>query len=966
MNAFDGRGRLNEAAFDVGARAAIREALNLAQGTEETRRTRSSKCKPGHLLLALLDTHIVKSEERIQALRAALRPPAQARDLETRILAYVGDLDAEWTEFELSRSFFDEHSARALESAASAIRGGRGEILWEARVGQPIGADALLLSVLANRGPDEEEHLKTLIDFPRAIDLFARPLRGHAGPERDVYLPQGELDPDRFTEAAFEAVDDARKRAASMGYDRVQSPHLCLALLTVTEGAAVRLIRLQCDVGASPATISECLVQLLTLGQARQAAEIPLHRDHLGKSLQDALSRAQAQAELHRAPAITQAILLWALLRQDDGGPISRSLAEALPSLNRDRLLQDLEDLARRPEEADDTGPFLLTGLTGRVQDLTYLARTDPPAASVNQDALVDQVLRGLHKKTRNNVLITGESGVGKTQLVLEISRRAGTGEAAFLKRKKIVMVDCGEIGPENSRTQLERLISQVKGRKNLIICLDRCENVLRYAGQRESNNTAILSAALDAGNIQLIGIMEDRHYSELLAGDHRMLEQCSRVEVPAPDVETANKILGAVWKERLERSYPVEIQEDAMEKAARAAEEFIMCERLPEKAIRVLREACEHVSFEVSCRGGTNRQVGEAEVIRALASMTGISADTIAGIGQKNYFEEELSGSVVGQGPAVRSVVNRLKLIRAGAIQPGRPAAVFLFAGPTGTGKTELAKAAARVYSASRKLVRYDMTRFKLEHSMQGIFGVPPGYVGFESGGQIVNDLNADAHSVILFDEAEKAHRSIWQGMLSLFDEGWVVDQRNVKAYGNRAIFILTTNAGKDLLRDCYPSNMTPRELESLKQRVQEALLKYQDPEPPHNNPFSPEFLGRLTDVVVFGALSQDAFTRIADLQIEALIADWRTGRKKTLVVDGAVRAKIAEESFSANLARADGIGARAVLNNINLYVQSAAVELTSERTEDFVKAGGIRVSMRNGKSVAELLPSHPRGDSE
>jgi ATP-dependent Clp protease ATP-binding subunit ClpA len=267
-------------------------------------------------------------------------------------------------------------------------------------------------------------------------------------------------------------------------------------------------------------------------------------------------------------------------------------------------------------------------------------------------------------------------------------------------------------------------------------------------------------------------------------------------------------------------------------------------------------------------------------------------------------------------------------------------------------------------VYSASRKLVRYDMTRFKLEHSMQGLYGVPPGYVGYESGGQLVNDLNADAHSVILFDEAEKAHRSILQGLLSLFDEGWVVDQRNVKAYGNRAIFILTTNAGKDLLNKEYRSNMTARDLETLKQRVQDALVEYTTEEPPYNHPFSPEFVGRLTDVAIFGPLSQDAFTRIADLQIEALIADWKTGRKKTLVVDGAVRRRVAEESFSANLARKDGIGARAVRNNINLYVQTATVELRNEKPDDFVKAGGVRVWMSNGKSVAELLPSSGGGD--
>ena len=357
MNAFHGDGRLNEAAFDAAARSAIREALTLAGDAEGKRGTRSSQCKPGHLLLALLSTHVRKSEECVGLLGAALRPPARVRDLEMRIGAYVGELDAEWTEFSLARSSFDWQAQSALEGAARQA-GERGEGLGEASPSQGASADALLVSVLRNPGPDENEHLPSVLDAKRAIEVFSRRLAAPTEPEQKLYLQSGELNPERFTEVAFEALDEARKRAAGMGYERVQSPHLFLALLAVGEGPADRLIRQQCDVGVSPATVSECLVTMLTFGPAGRPAELRLDRDHLAKSLLDVLAQAEQQADLYRLPAITQAVLLLALLKREDGGPIGRSLAEALPGLNRERLLGDLEDLTRRAEDGDDSGPL--------------------------------------------------------------------------------------------------------------------------------------------------------------------------------------------------------------------------------------------------------------------------------------------------------------------------------------------------------------------------------------------------------------------------------------------------------------------------------------------------------------------------------------------------------------------------------------------------------------------------------
>jgi ATP-dependent Clp protease ATP-binding subunit ClpC len=275
-----------------------------------------------------------------------------------------------------------------------------------------------------------------------------------------------------------------------------------------------------------------------------------------------------------------------------------------------------------------------------------------------------------------------------------------------------------------------------VKGRKDIILCLDHFEAVVRYAGARESHNRDLLRVALRHGDVHLIAVIENRHHAELLAGDHAFLDRFTRVDVGEANVEQTAALMARTAAPGFERLYNVRVSAPAIERAAGGAKEFILSERMPAKAIRVLQSACEWLSYEREMGRGGDGVVTQKEVVRALAERTGIDEETIAGAGSRLDFQAEFSKSVVGQESAVRVVADRLTRIKAGAVREGKPAAVFLFAGLTGTGKTELAKAVARVYSASQRLSVYSMTRFTQPHSIQGLTGVPPGYVGYESGG--------------------------------------------------------------------------------------------------------------------------------------------------------------------------------------------------------------------------------------
>jgi ATP-dependent Clp protease ATP-binding subunit ClpA len=943
MEPFDKNGYVDQARFEADAFQVLIKATQLAVAPA----TRSLRCKTGHVLLALWPT-LGGAPGWRDTIEAVVAEGCSLSEIPGAIEAYVSDSQHEQV-FQMKEEDFDPAVAAALKKC-DLVEDGSGQAIWQAGE-KPVGILPLWVAILSRATEEDRQGVGALLNFEAAAERMAGLLAREGKPPEevkppDLYSPDGALQLERFDDAAVSVLETAKERAGGLGYDHLRPPHLFVALLERPDGITEEVVRLQARPGTGPKTVCEAVIRAITLGPRVRARPLGLDRRCLSESFQAVLEMAATLAVQNGAETVGERFLLRAVLEHEREGVVGRVLGSDEFKINSEAMIRDVDKRIRDyrlGRSGEEVTPFLIPGDVARSEDFTYLARTGQLRPTVGQDGLIQAVLRGLHKRQNNHILISGEAGVGKTELVRELARRAATGEVPFLKRKKIVWVDCDGVPPDQSRSRFDDIVAAVKGRNDVTVCLDHFENIVRYCGGAESHNRAILRVALRNRDLHLIAIIETRHLVELLSHDYALLEMFNRVDVPEVAPKEAIEIITGASVPSLERLYGLAIEEGAVKRAAHASREFIMSERLPTKAIKVLRDACERVSYDKDEKKIVVAKVKDADVVWAISQRTGIDEGTIAGSGSKEAFAgfaTALACQVAGQQNAVDTVVARLQKIKAGATREGKPAAVFLFAGLTGTGKTELAKAVARVYSASGRLSVYPMTNYSEEHSISGITGVPPGYVGYDSGGRLINDLNADPYGVILFDEAEKAHPNVWQSMLSLFDEAWIEDRRNVKAYGNRAIFILTSNAGQEVIRQHYKS----MPLDKLKEEVAKGLVEYVNPNT-GKHPFSPEFLGRFTDIIIFNPLSQEAMENITRIQVGQLAQEWKTKRETSLVVDEAVIRHVAALSYQENERHGGTRGGRVVAKHVGNLIELKLINFMVNEPEGFRDAEALQV---------------------
>lgn len=573
------------------------------------------------------------------------------------------------------------------------------------------------------------------------------------------------------------------------------------------------------------------------------------------------------------------------------------------------------------------------------VLNLTEAARLGRLAGGMFDEPLLESASRAMYRSTRH-VLIVGAPGVGKSTLVHELARRAVHGSLRHLSGHVFQWIDCRQVSSADGRAFLDAVATVVSQDARLIWCLDGLGHVL--TGDDGRFHKGALLSLLERSQAGLIGVVSREEYTELLAHDADLLQRFTRVDVEEPNEERTLEMVQQHARGLSER-FGLEIAPELVERTVALTSSFLLSERHPAKSIRLLTRVCEDLDFDRTQLGRPVMSVGFSDVVNAVAQRTGIPAETVAGEAVEGDFEAALTEAVVGQQTAIEEAARELRLIKAGLNEPGKPASVMLFAGMTGVGKTELAKRIAELYSSSRRLQTYTMANFTEPHSVSGIIGVPPGYVGFEHGGRLINELNADPYSVFLLDEAEKAHPNVWKPFLNLFDEGWIVDQRGVMAYADRAIFILTTNAGD---RNIAQMTRTGKSSEEIVEHVKQALAKVRH-ERSSQPVFPPAFLARIGRIIVFNPLEEEAMIGIADRICRRMQRLWQQKRNKRIEIDREIIDAIGRRGHELNDRSGGREGGRIIKKLVADLLESRIQQAATDEADRYRQADMIRLTL-------------------
>jgi ATP-dependent Clp protease ATP-binding subunit ClpA len=577
------------------------------------------------------------------------------------------------------------------------------------------------------------------------------------------------------------------------------------------------------------------------------------------------------------------------------------------------------EDLTERARACAGPGPFPFDG---------------EPA----YDRLFAAFTRALHRRQARHVLLVGERGVAKTTVVAELARRAACGQAASLAGLRFLHVDCRHAPPDEARARLVGLLDAVAPDPSLVVAVDGLAGLIGQAAG--GGNKAVLLSALPHLACRLVALLTPREFEEHFSGEPDLNESFSRVDVFEPDPEAALKLLRR-YSLGLEEKFGVAIDDQAVRQAVVLSANYVLHDQLPAKALKVLSRACEDLDYERTHLGGDRPSVTAEDVVRVVSETSGVPQDTLRGVAGRADYGQSLREFIVGQEHAVREVAAELGLIKAGMTDPGKPASVMLFLGQTGTGKTETAKALARIYSGSGRLRTYTLGNCVEPHSVSTVIGVPPGYVGHDQGGRLVNDLNADPYCVFLLDEADKAHPDVLQPFLNLFDEGWVTDQRGVKAYADKAVFILTTNVGQRMIAELAQQGHTP---EQIAARMKEALAQIRHPKA-ERPVFTPEFLARVKRIIVFESLDQPAMEGIARKLVRELRQSWAERRGKSLDVPERLVLHLAGQGHRLNQKSSGKEGGRIVRKLLADLVESPLQRAISAGPDEYRACEAVAV---------------------
>ena len=771
---------------------------------------------------------------------------------------------------------------------------------------------------------------------------------------------------ERYTEKARRVIFFARYEASQYGSPYIETEHLLLGLMREDKALANRFLRQQ---GSIESIRKEIEARITIRERISTSVEVPLSQE-----CKRILNMAAEEAERLGHKHVGTEHLLLGILREEKcfGAEILMERGLRLTTLREELGRTSGEKTAAaRPKETSLLAEFS--------RDLTQAASEGSLDPLVGRDGEVERVIQILCRRTKNNPVLIGEPGVGKTAIVEGLAQRISDGDVPpFLADKRILSLDLSLIVAGTKyrgqfEERLKTIMKELMESQNSIIFIDELHTLVGAGSAEGSLDAAnILKPALSRGEIQCIGATTPGEYRKSVEKDRSLERRFQSVKVPAPNEEEAVLVIQGV-RERYEKFHAVSYTDEALRYSVYLSNRYIPDRFLPDKAIDLIDEAGARVKLRQAtvpeevgevqkrvkfithrmetaianhefdkARFYSEEERKEKENLRGLrdryklddastgivtrediedvvSRWTGIQVSSIKEDEQQKLLriEPELHKRVISQDKAITALARAIRRSRAGLKSPARPVGCFFFLGPTGVGKTEVARRLAEfLFGSEKSLIRFDMSEFMEKHSVSKLIGAPPGYVGYEEGGQLTERVRRTPYAVILLDEIEKAHPDVFNILLQVFEDGQLTDGLGNTVDFRNTIIIMTSNLGARHLQKRTSLGFQSAGEEAGAKSVEDLVMNEV------KRAFNPEFLNRLDEVIIFNPLADEDLLRIIDLLVGQM-NDTLIHRQVQVVVSPEARQWILEKTCADR-----NYGARPLRRALQKYVEDPLSE--------------------------------------
>ena len=616
-------------------------------------------------------------------------------------------------------------------------------------------------------------------------------------------------------------------------------------------------------------------------------------------------------------------------------------------------------------------------GLEDYTRDLTELARSGQLEPVVGRDQEISRMIQVLSRKTKNNPVLVGDAGVGKTALALGLAQRVASGQVPHeLAKMRVLELDlmnvvAGTRFRGDFEERMNNIIDDIEKDGKVILFIDELHTIMGSGSGIDSTMDAanILKPALARGTLRTIGATTQEEYQKHIEKDAALSRRFAKISIEEPSVADSIAILKGL-KENYEAHHRVTITDQAIETAVKYAHRYLTSKHLPDSAIDLLDEASatvrnngpqSHAQEDLSPADraiiagqfnklgrlikeenqplSSNLKVEETDILTTLSRLSGIPVQKLTQTDAKKYLhlEEELHKRVIGQDEAISAISRAIRRNQSGIRANKRPIGSFMFLGPTGVGKTELAKALAEtLFDDESALIRFDMSEYMEKFAASRLNGAPPGYVGYEEGGELTEKVRNRPYSVLLFDEVEKAHPDIFNVLLQVLDDGVLTDSKGRKIDFSNTIIIMTSNLGATSLRDDKTVGFGARDIRldhaNMEKRMLEELKKT----------YRPEFINRIDEKVVFHSLSADHMQEVVKVMVKPLVASLAE-KNIQLKFQASALKLLAKEGYDVEM------GARPLRRTLQTKVEDKLAELLL--TGDLQAGQTLKVGVKAGQ---------------